>query len=418
MSFMAFIMVTTNVGTILTYHPQFARKDQLEISLSPVPHSYRSCIGAVRLHYEGDLHCYVGAASSCEAEGKYDIQPRPEDALTTTMSDPTAPNIIQYKFAKSMLIPYNAFITGRGGPSACPKIPRPAKAGAFTRKPITLNNMKPRVPDIQLISSDLNGTLVHQHTMMDMIRLYFPREPERYEKAREAFTQQTAGKVSMKEAFAQAGPLTKGLRLRDAIEYAQTEVQFLRGFEELISTLYKRRKHFVITSTGYTVTTEVIKLRFGSEKFSRVICNQLVFGWNGDPQHALTNGELMRVIKDYMAGGKEDPRSGQILATGEVLLGIQDESKKASFLFRMADSLGISRSTVAHIGDTMGDSAAIADVARNGGLGIAFNYNEPLRKYLEAVQKTEDLPGCIMLVDPKGSNADLRNVLELLLSER
>ncbi len=30
---------------------------------------------------------------------------------------------------------------------------------------------------IQLVSSDLNGTLVHPHTMMDMIRVGFPLSP-------------------------------------------------------------------------------------------------------------------------------------------------------------------------------------------------------------------------------------------------
>ena len=47
--------------------------------------------------------------------------------------------------------------------------------------------MKDEQPgNIQLVSCDLNGTLVHQHTMMDMIRVYFPQMPERYEKAKAA----------------------------------------------------------------------------------------------------------------------------------------------------------------------------------------------------------------------------------------
>jgi len=154
-------------------------------------------------------------------------------------------------------------------------------------------------PDIRLISSDLNGTLVHQHTMMDMIRLYFPHEPERYDKAREAFAQQTSGTLSMRETFAVAGPLTKGLRLRDAIGYAWGKLDFLPGFEEMLRALHQERKCFIINSTGYSVTTEVLKLRFGPEKFTRVICNHLVFGWEGEPQRRLTNGELLRAIDGY-----------------------------------------------------------------------------------------------------------------------
>ena len=275
----------------------------------------------------------------------------------------------------------------------------------------------PKTNKIQLISSDLNGTLVRQHTMMDMIRVGFPHEPERFERAQDVFSRQTAGKMTIAEAFAQAGPLTKGLSLRKAIDYAQAELRFFAGFEGLLKTLHHQRKHFVINSTGYTVTTEVIKLRFGPEKFFRVICNQLIFGWEGDPQRRLTNGELLRSIKEYMAGMANYSRCDEIISTGEVLLGIRDEAKKASELFRLAELLNLPRTAIAHVGDTMGDSAAIVEVARNGGLGIAFNYNEPLRDYLESVLKTENIPGRIEFVDPKGSDADLKHVVELLLQE-
>ncbi|MCX8012173.1 MAG: hypothetical protein N3A64_03340 [Desulfobacterota bacterium] len=62
---------------------------------------------------------------------------------------------------------------------------------------------------IKLISCDLNGTLVHQHTMVDIIRWAFPAEPERFERAKKAFLQQASGHLSIKEVFAIAGPLTR-----------------------------------------------------------------------------------------------------------------------------------------------------------------------------------------------------------------
>ena len=58
--------------------------------------------------------------------------------------------------------------------------------------------------NIQLVSSDLNGTLVHQHTMSDMIRLYIGKE--QFEKANEVFKKQTSGTASMEEAFQNAEP--------------------------------------------------------------------------------------------------------------------------------------------------------------------------------------------------------------------
>lgn len=268
---------------------------------------------------------------------------------------------------------------------------------------------------VKLISSDLNGTLVHQHTMTDMIRIYLPHAPERYEKAQEVFSRQTAGRLSMREAFAQAGPLTQGLALRHAIEYVQTTMRFLHGFDEFVTSLYEHGIHFVINSTGYTVTTDAIKALFGHEKFFHVICNNLIFAWEGDPLRTISPGELSMLVKAYFTGQKDEPRYDVIRATGEVVLGIADESKKASLLFDLADSLGIPRGALVHIGDTMGDSAGIADVARSGGTGIAFNYNEPLRKYLVSVLEKEKLPGKIIFIDPKGPDSDLRHLLPILI---
>ena len=118
--------------------------------------------------------------------------------------------------------------------------------------------MKDEQPgNIQLVSCDLNGTLVHQHTMMDMIRVYFPQMPERYEKAKAAFNKQTSGLMSMKEAFAIAGPLTKGLSLGNAIDYAQSVMRFLDGFEEFIATLYDRKKYFVIKKIDFLTEASI-----------------------------------------------------------------------------------------------------------------------------------------------------------------
>jgi hypothetical protein len=44
---------------------------------------------------------------------------------------------------------------------------------------------------IRLVSIDLNGTLVHRQAMMDMIRVGFPDEPERYTHAKDAVSVQT-----------------------------------------------------------------------------------------------------------------------------------------------------------------------------------------------------------------------------------
>lgn len=264
---------------------------------------------------------------------------------------------------------------------------------------------------IQLISSDLNGTLIHQHTMSDMIRIAFPDQPERFEKAKHAFNQQTAGLLSMEQAFAIAGPLTKGLSLRTVIEYTVNDIRFLGNFKEFIETLYRHHIYFVINSTGYSVTTKVIEAVYGTKFIHDVICNRLIFEYQGKK---LSEQELFDFIVRYFQGDRNQPIYDNIQASGDVELGILDEGEKARLLFEISDRLGIPRSNLVHIGDTIGDSLGIVEVARHGGIGIAFNYNQPLKNYLDNILNTESIPGQILFISPKSDSSNIRSVLEKL----
>lgn len=268
--------------------------------------------------------------------------------------------------------------------------------------------------NIRIVSSDLNGTLVHRHTMSDMIRLAFPDDPARYEKAKDGFAQQTSGHLSMKETFEIAGPLTKGLSLRKAVEYARSEMRFLTGFEELLSAFRRKGIYFVINSTGYSVTTEVIRAVYGPEKIHEVVCNRLIFGYEGQAEKAISDAVLSDLVKNYFLGHHAEKIYDELLATGEVELGIRDESQKAKQLFKIADRLNIPRTDLVHIGDTMGDSRGIYETALNGGLGIGFNYNDALKIYLEEILRREKLPGEILLIEPKSEISDLGRILEIL----
>ena len=59
---------------------------------------------------------------------------------------------------------------------------------------------------IKLVSCDLNGTLVHQHTMSDLILVY--KGKNYFERANNVFEKQLKGDASFKEAFKVAGPLS------------------------------------------------------------------------------------------------------------------------------------------------------------------------------------------------------------------
>lgn len=266
---------------------------------------------------------------------------------------------------------------------------------------------------IRLVSSDLNGTLVHQHTMSDMIRLYIGQQ--QYQQANEAFKGQTSGTATMQEAFQVAGPLTKGLTLRQAMEYTRAYMRYLNGFHEFVDELAKLGIPLVINSTGYSATLYAIREQVGHDKMHGHIGNILKFGLDGDPNKTLSEDELERKVAQYFSGQEQssDQSYDRIQATGEVKLGIVDEAAKVKLILEYAARhfRGLRPSEIAHIGDTMGDSLGILGIAKLGGLGIAFNYNQDLEDFLRKKMEVERIPGQIIFIGRKGKNSDLRNIM-------
>ncbi len=273
---------------------------------------------------------------------------------------------------------------------------------------------------IKLFSSDLNGTLVHQHTMSDMIRLYIGKQ--KYQEANTVFQRQTSGNASMEEAFQTAGPLTKGLTLRQAIEYTKTEMGYLDGFHEFVDTLAEHKIPLVINSTGYSVTIYAIREQIGADKIHGHIGNFLRFGVDGDPSKTLNEDELERKVKGYFnnPGSTNDLIYDQIQATGTIDLGIVDEEAKAKLIQEYArthfEGL-IKPNEIAHMGDTMGDSGGIVGVAEKGGIGIAFNYNSALENFLRRKLDAAEIKGNIVFISPKSSIPNITEVIPHLLGE-
>ena len=266
---------------------------------------------------------------------------------------------------------------------------------------------------IKLISADLNGTLVHQHTMSDMIRVY--KSEEDFKKADYIFKKQTKGMVTIKEAFKIAGQLSKGITLRQAIEYAQKNMEYLKGLKELLEFLSKKKIPFIINSTGYSVTFYCIQEKFGAEKIHGFIGNSLLFGYDGETEKKISEKELRKKIKAYFSGKNSSKNKDydKIKATGKVDLLIRNEEVKASLVLRYIREhfKNISINQVAHIGDTMGDSWGIFNIAKAGGLGIAFNYNKELENFLKRKLENESIKGKIIFIDKKSEEADLQNII-------
>lgn len=265
---------------------------------------------------------------------------------------------------------------------------------------------------IKLVSSDLNGTLVHQHTMSDMIRLYLGED--KFQPANAVFKRQTSGTASMEEAFETAGPLTKGLTLRQAIDYAQQEMKYLTGFKEFLDTLNHRSIPFVINSTGYSVTIHTMRAQWGADKIYGFIGNVLKFGLDGDVQAALREEELEQKVQAYVDGRSRGREYDHIAATGKIVLGITNEEAKAALLLEYArrNFPTIRAEEMLHMGDTMGDSGGILGVAKAGGRGIAFNYNQPLKDFVEKeISKDQTLRDRTHFLEPKSKDSDLRRVI-------
>jgi phosphoserine phosphatase len=269
------------------------------------------------------------------------------------------------------------------------------------------------MPSIRFLSTDLNGTLVHPHTMQEMIRLGFPDEPHRFEAASHAFSLQTDGKLAMEETFRIAGKHTRGLPLRLAIDYALEHMPFVDGYEGLMEFVKARGIQLLINSTGYTVTHYAIRHGTGTP-FFHIRCNRLLFAEKNG--RVLGEEGLEALVRAYLQepGGRGQSLYGEIRATGEVILGIQDEADKARLALELAASLDVPPHQVAHMGDTMGDSMGILKVARAGGLGIAFNYNRALEAFLRREGGHELEAGRCVMVDPKGPGACLERVLPFL----
>ena len=269
---------------------------------------------------------------------------------------------------------------------------------------------------IKFVSSDLNGTLVHQHTMSDMIKIY--KGEDNFRKANEVFKGQLSGNAAMKDTFDIAGPLSKGITLRQAIEYAQKNMGYIDGLMEFLDFLKNKKIPLIINSTGYSVTFYCIQEKFGAGKIHGFIGNRLIFGRNGNSNKKISENELKEKVRNFLSDANASSKDeyDTIKATGKVELGIENEEAKADLIVEYADKYfkNMPINEVAHIGDTMGDSRGILGVAKLGGLGIAFNYNQELENFLRNEIEDENIPGKIVFIDKKSKNADLQHIIPYL----
>lgn len=272
-----------------------------------------------------------------------------------------------------------------------------------------------------IVSADLNGTLVNPHTMSEMIRIYLGEG--KYQEAMEYFRLQLKGQLSLRETFARAGKLTAGLTLYEAVEYVLRYMTYMDGFHEFCRRLGQNGIPLVINSTGYSATVyammHLMEKNFSQNPISGFIGNYLKF-----VNPLARDGKIYSEdkIKELVADCADNmrPLYSNIIATSEIISDLEDENDKAAkfLIWTQEHYPGIPSSHLVHIGDTFGDSGGIWKIAKAGGKGIAFNYNEELENFLIEKMSNEEIPGKIGFIDPKEDDtADLMHVWEYLCQE-
>ena len=244
-----------------------------------------------------------------------------------------------------------------------------------------------------VVFSDLNGTCIEQHSMSDIIRLYKGRNE--FEEVWRLFKRQTNREETMESTFALAGELSKGITLRQIIEYTIFHMRYMEGFEELLNYILESGGKFVLNSTGYSATVYCIRAKYGEDRIHGFIGDLLQLAPDADAQQTLEEYEIEDLIKTYFTDPNSlyDERYDIIKATGKVTLGIKDEAEKAKLASAHISMIfpGLPTTNMVHIGDTMGDSRGILDISLIGGVGIGFNYNDSLKYYILGCMDTNNL---------------------------
>lgn len=271
----------------------------------------------------------------------------------------------------------------------------------------------------ELISSDFNGTLARRNAMSRLIRL--GDRPEMFETVRERLKIRLAGKMSMGEYLKLLGASLKGVSLKEAMVHCRKGLELLEGFENLLKYLKKENLPLVINTTSFSFVMYALREQYGKEYFDGFICNRMEFGWNGDPERAIDEEELEEMIEAWYRAGKfrKFDSYKEVKATGRVSLDIEHERSKSEQLkkYLKIKHPDIAFKNAIHIGDSFGDSRIMTDLARVGGIGIAFNYNSKLEEHLVDFLNRRMYPGMILMASPKNPENTLDELIKVLDSQ-
>jgi len=258
---------------------------------------------------------------------------------------------------------------------------------------------KPKVDvktKVKLVAFDVNGALTPKNTIVDLASF-----TENKEKVKELITSQTLGRLSIVDAFKEVGNLLKGITLYDFYEYSNIFC-LTKGIMSMAKSLKKEGIYLVIITTGFDVVMDILNSR-ASNLFDYIVSNSPVF-LDTDGRR-LTYNEVKLIIEK-----KNIERMKEIKFSGDIILNIDDPSRKTQNLRNILKRRGLSFVDCAVVGDSMGDSDMIKLCSDSGGLGIAFNPNSALVEYARFLIEGG---GNVELIE----EADLKNISDRVLKE-
>ncbi len=264
-----------------------------------------------------------------------------------------------------------------------------------------------------LVICDLRSTLTHGDPLHEIVQAMLPGDAGRHKQAQLVIERLENNEISLKEALEQITHLCRAGSLRRAVEYATFKMKMVNGFDQFVESLHRAEIGLVIISPVFSVITETLRNIYGHDRFLEIVANPLQFALDGDPQVAVSASKLNGMIERFFVKARDHKAFDRMQATGLAALDIEDESRKAELVGKIASRHKVPLEKVAYLASRSQEIDALVQVVSHGGKAIAFNYHHGL------VQQVEDSSAIdadqIHWTDARSRRANLKRPAALIL---
>lgn len=267
---------------------------------------------------------------------------------------------------------------------------------------------------IGLVICDLRGTLSHGEPFVELVRAMLPRETGRCRTAQDVIQSLDEGEISLKEALKQIAHLCRSGSLRRAVEYATFKMKMVNGFDQFVDTLHRAAIGLVIITPLFDVVTETLRNVYGRDRFLEIVANHIQFALDGEAEAVVDGTRLCRMIERFFIKARDHKAFDRMQATGKVILALDDESRKAELVGRIAGRFQVPMERVAYLASSAQETDVLTQVVRHGGTAIAFNYHHELVRRIDGSDAID--ADQIHWTDARSRRANLRHPASLILS--